>query len=204
MRLCSIPECGKPHMARGWCKAHYHRWSLYGDPVAGRTPHRQTWLSFIEALLYHGDDCLFWAHSCDPRGYAQVGVAGKTFGVSRLICEAVNGPPPSPTHEAAHSCGNGHLGCITKRHLSWKTHAENMADMIAHGRSTRGDRNLSAKLSESDVRAIRALKGQVSQKEIASRFGVSTTTVCSILNGRLWSWLHDDRGTERLSDKGDA
>jgi hypothetical protein len=31
-RTCSIPDCGKPHYARGWCPAHYHRWRNYGDP----------------------------------------------------------------------------------------------------------------------------------------------------------------------------
>ncbi|WP_292637037.1 hypothetical protein [Mesorhizobium sp.] len=53
---------------------------------------------------------------------------GKCRRVSRLVCEEVHGPPPSPDHEAAHSCDNGDLGCATKRHLSWKTPKENTAD----------------------------------------------------------------------------
>ena len=35
MRMCSISGCGKPHVARGCCSAHYWRWSKYGDPLGG-------------------------------------------------------------------------------------------------------------------------------------------------------------------------
>lgn len=30
---CSIPECGRPTLARGWCEAHYRRWRKHGDPL---------------------------------------------------------------------------------------------------------------------------------------------------------------------------
>lgn len=29
--LCSIPDCGKPHYGRGWCRLHYKRWYTHGD-----------------------------------------------------------------------------------------------------------------------------------------------------------------------------
>lgn len=29
-RLCSIDDCGKPFLARGWCSAHWTRWKRYG------------------------------------------------------------------------------------------------------------------------------------------------------------------------------
>ncbi|QZT60932.1 hypothetical protein [Mycolicibacterium austroafricanum] len=32
-RLCSIPERGRPHDARGWCRTHYTRWQRHGDPA---------------------------------------------------------------------------------------------------------------------------------------------------------------------------
>ncbi len=35
MRACSIEGCARPHLARGWCAAHYERWSKYGDPLGG-------------------------------------------------------------------------------------------------------------------------------------------------------------------------
>lgn len=39
-RTCSIPDCEKPHWARGWCSAHYQRWRrgipIQGEPVRSR------------------------------------------------------------------------------------------------------------------------------------------------------------------------
>lgn len=34
-RTCSIDDCGKPMLARGWCSAHWTRWKRHGDPMAG-------------------------------------------------------------------------------------------------------------------------------------------------------------------------
>lgn len=33
--ICSLPDCGKPQIARGWCNPHYLRWRNHGDPLAG-------------------------------------------------------------------------------------------------------------------------------------------------------------------------
>lgn len=33
-RTCSIPGCDQPYEARGWCRRHYKRARLYGDPEA--------------------------------------------------------------------------------------------------------------------------------------------------------------------------
>ncbi|GAA2485017.1 hypothetical protein GCM10010406_21590 [Streptomyces thermolineatus] len=35
--LCSIDNCTRPRLARGWCEAHYRRWRRHGAPLAGRT-----------------------------------------------------------------------------------------------------------------------------------------------------------------------
>lgn len=32
---CSIEDCGKPVVARGWCNSHYLRWRNNGDPLGG-------------------------------------------------------------------------------------------------------------------------------------------------------------------------
>lgn len=34
-RQCSIDECARPLVARGWCAAHYQRWKKYGTPLSG-------------------------------------------------------------------------------------------------------------------------------------------------------------------------
>lgn len=36
MRPCSIPECPRPLVARGWCHTHYEMWRRKGDPLAAK------------------------------------------------------------------------------------------------------------------------------------------------------------------------
>lgn len=142
---CSIEGCDKPAMSRGWCSAHWHRaYRNNGDPLAGRKPgakagEPQEYLRDV-VLPYNGEDCLTWPFGRSS-GYGKIHLTGGQYLVSRVVCETVNGPPPTARHEAAHSCGKGHEGCVNPRHLSWKTPAENWADKYAHGTDNRGERN---------------------------------------------------------------
>ena len=189
-RLCSIPECDKPIDSHGYCKLHADRWRRCGDPLVGRTPTGEPQRFYREVVLsYDGDECLAWPYARIAQGYGELVVDGQICLVSRLVCEAVNGPPPTPKHDAAHSCGNGHLSCVTKRHLSWKTRAENIADMVGHGTILRGEKSPSAKLTEGDVHRIRSLKGTTSQSQIARRFNVTPHTISDIYAGKTWDWL---------------
>ncbi len=188
-RICSIPHCGKPHFGRGWCAAHWKRWKKYGDPLGGGTGDGEPEKFLREVVIpYEGDDCLLWpfARTC---GYGVVRHNGSMKRVSRLVCERAHGQPPTPMHEAAHSCGKGHEGCVTKRHLSWKTPGDNTRDKIAHGTMLRGEAIGNAKLSEADVLAIRSSRGALSQREIAKIFGVSQGTVSLIHTGKIWAHL---------------
>jgi hypothetical protein len=132
-----------------------------------------------KALAYKGDECLFWPYSGKPGGYPQIWLDGTSKLLGRVVCERVHGPPPTPEHEAAHSCGRGNKGCITPRHLRWATHAENVADRVAHG---------TAKLTAKDVRAIRRMvsQGTRTQKQLAARFGVGEPTISKIVRREMW------------------
>lgn len=33
MRICTVKECDRKHVAKGYCKKHYQRWVKYGDPL---------------------------------------------------------------------------------------------------------------------------------------------------------------------------
>ena len=192
-RICSIPECGKPHEARGYCKMHYKRLSTHGDPLGGRTPDGELQRFFEEVVLpYDGNDCLVWPFSRDTNGRGQIKVGGKKVVVSRRVCEEANGPPPTPKHEAAHSCGNGHEGCVTKGHLVWKTPKQNSEDKIRHGTLIRGERCNFAKITESQAREILALKGKETLRSIAGRFGITQGAVSQIQNGKRWAWIQED------------
>jgi hypothetical protein len=172
-RICTIPNCGKKRFGHGLCSAHYYRWRTHGDPLGGGTPYGEPMRYFLnEVLSYEGDECLIWPYARNGAGYGHMLVDGRTQLISRLVCTAEFGPAP-PQHEAAHSCGKGHEGCVNPKHLRWATPVGNAADRLTHGTQVR-------KLSSAQVDEIRALKGVVSQTKLASRFGVNQTTVSRI------------------------
>jgi hypothetical protein len=182
-RICSIENCGKKVFARGWCSRHWHRWRYHGDPLKGGTANGEPLQYFQETILtYEGNECLTWPYATNSAGYAHMYVDGRTQLISRLICSEVYGPAP-PNHEAAHECGKGHLACVAKRHLSWKTPVSNAADRVGHGTQYRAD------LTDAQVREIRALRGVVSQFKIAAKFGIHQTVVSRIQLGKAWSWV---------------
>lgn len=189
-RLCSVPDCGKPHNCRGFCKKHYKRWTRHGDPLGGFTEIGAPLRFYNDVVLsYAGDGCLTWPYARTSDGYGAVTRDGKTAAVSRLLCEDMSGPPPTPDHQAAHECGNGHLACVAKGHISWKTPTENQADRLRHGTHVRGERNKIAKLTEPQVRAILSLKGKETHRQIAARYGVAPSTIYCIHTGRNWGWV---------------
>lgn len=192
MKICSIEGCTKPAKGRGWCHMHWRRWRTTGDPrKTNRTPLGEPQEFFKNTVLPHdGSDCLFWPYG-KISGSAVLWNGTRMERVARMVCEHENGPAPTEEHEAAHSCGNGHLGCVSRFHLRWKTHAENMAEMIDHGRSQRGEKSTSAKLTRQQVAEIRSRRGTILQREMADEFGVANTTICKIQIGQRWEWFNE-------------
>lgn len=145
---------------------------------------------------YSLDYCLIWPLSRDDKGYGIVSIDGKPRKVHRVMCEMVNGTPPTPTHEASHSCGRGHEACCNPRHLSWKTRAENQQDRREHG--TMAHQTWSKKkLNRAQVIEIRNLKGIKTEFEIGQMFNISPTNVNKIHNGERWQNLYPSPQRER-------
>lgn len=197
-KICTVEGCGKPFGAKGLCWSHYGRMRNHGDPLGGgpsRATVREPMRFYREVCLtYEGDQCLIWPYGKDRKGYGQLRVVNRKRTVSNLLCTDVYGEPPTPKHEAAHSCGNGTGGCVNKMHLSWKTRAENQADRIIHGTHQFGSNNHCAKLTEAQVLQIVGLEGKEKKEEIAAKFGVSANHVSSIHRGEAWGWF-TGRGT---------
>lgn len=190
-RQCSIEDCGRPYYARGLCTVHYARLRKHGDPHGGRRrAFNGETASFLEkAIQYQGTDCLAWPFCRKADGRGEVWFNGRLNLVHRVVCELVHGPAPTPKHVARHHCGKGHEGCCSPKHLAWGTPTENEADKLLHGTHNRGERNGQVKLTESDVRTIRALRGRKLQREVAAMFGINRTTVGQVQNGDRWGWL---------------
>jgi len=184
---CSVDGCTSAAIAKGLCDRHHKRLIHHGDPLRGGPFYGEP-ENFVENVVmpYEGDDCIIWPFATDASGYARV----RNIQITRVICERHNGPAPSDLHQAAHSCGKGSSGCVTKSHLLWKTRAENEADKLIHGTDMRGNKHHAAKLTEDDVRYIRSQRGVQKQSELAALFSVSVPTISGIQtrNGG-WSWL---------------
>jgi hypothetical protein len=187
-KICAIEGCGKPVIARGWCRKHYYRWKHHGHTGATRTPAGEA-MDYLKRIVlnFNGDECLTWPYYTSTYGYGIVTKDGKQIHATRVICEELYGHPPTPEHEAAHSCGRGHFGCITPRHLRWATPKENTEDKFLHGTVVHGESCHAAKLSASAVLAIYSLKGTDKQENIATAFNVTRRTVGRIWRREIWT-----------------
>lgn len=190
--ICSVPDCSNSAATRGFCARHYARFKRWGDPLGGRATNVGEPRRYLEAVVlpHTGDDCLIWPYGRSA-GYGAIysPAIGQNEFVHRIACAERHGPPPSPDHEAAHSCGNGHEGCVNPEHLRWATRGENAQDMVAHGRSCRAEKAHFTKLDEQKVREIRALKGVEPQRVTARRYGVSQPAIRYIQIRKNWAWV---------------
>ncbi len=128
---------------------------------------------------------------CDRDGYLRVRLVRegvrKRFNkmIHVLMIEAFVGPRPD-----GYVCR--HLNGINTdnrlENLAWGTPQDNSDDRARHGRTVRGSRFWSARLSENDVRQIRELRGshRISLRALAVAFGVRVSTIHCVVNGNSW------------------
>jgi hypothetical protein len=134
-----------------------------------------------------GLNCLPYPFSVNKQThYGQFGLDGKVLYAHRFMCELKNRPPPTPEHEAAHTCGNAHMKCINPNHLEWKTRLGNAQDRLKHGNYQDHAGMQHFRLSPEDVATILSLKGKVTQWELGKRYGVSRQTISGIHTGVLY------------------
>lgn len=119
----------------------------------------------------HEDWCLIWPFFREePIGRGKMG--GEW--AHRVMCEAVNGPPPPDKPQARHSCGNGDQGCVTPRHMHWGNNSQNQLDRTAHGRANTGKQH---KFTPQQIADIRAKYGEFTQTKLAEMYGCSLGTI---------------------------
>jgi NUMOD4 motif/HNH endonuclease len=105
----------------------------------------------------------------------------KRFQVHRLVLFAFKGLAPVGT-ECRHLDGN-HLN-NRPGNLEWATHTANMEDKEVHGTQTQGEDHPRAKLTDKQVREIRA--ASATHRELAQRYGVSQVAIHLIRARKTW------------------
>lgn len=142
---------------------------------------------FAAHVMEPSEGCRDWPYALRD-GYGTVVYDGRSWQVHVLTCIVWHGSRP-PGMEAAHSCGRSI--CWAGEHLRWDTHRSNLADRIAHGTIRRGEKNNKAKLTEAQVLEIRAryAVGGITQRELATEYGVSRPAVGYVIRRHTWHWL---------------
>lgn len=129
-------------------------------------------------LDYPHDYCLIWPFAKDNRvGRGLMAHNGKHGWAHRFMCELAYGPAPEGRPQAAHSCGNGHKGCINPRHLSWKSNSENQIDRTVHARTKRYEKRLGFTQEIADQIRARYGRKECTQVQLAKEYGCSLGTI---------------------------
>lgn len=138
------------------------------------------------------DECWGWRAQKRWDGYGRFVVKQKPQWAHRFSYELHHGPIAKGMH-VMHSCDTPE--CTNPKHLSLGTRAENMADMAAKRRSRHGSKSHTAKLTEDQVREIRALYwfkksgNQIVASnaiELSQRYGVTRGTITNAALANTW------------------
>lgn len=160
----------KPHPLKGRPSPHLGKPS----PLRGRGKYL-AWLK--DHVDHQGEGCLIWPFWRDPdHGGGRLGVNGKIYWAHNYMCNLVHGPAPTDKPQAAHSCGNRHLGCVHPKHLDWSDNSGNQRDRRAHGRPE-GGKGTRTHLTPAQVEEIRSAKGKIPQFTLARLLGVKRGTI---------------------------
>lgn len=130
--------------------------------------------------------CSVWLAGRNRQGYGRFVPPGakKTVFAHRWIWERLHGPIPNGLN-VLHKCD--FPPCVRDEHLFLGTLADNHADQVAKGRTLRGERTPSAKLTEAAIRDIRSKPLTKADREALSRkYGVGLTTIWDVARGRTW------------------
>lgn len=151
-------------------------------------------LSLAEKLDFYSipepnSGCTLWlGASHSPRGYGAVGHDGKkNIKPHRAAYELAHGSIPAGMH-VLHKCDNSY--CINPDHLFAGSHDDNMADMVAKGRSKHGEALPQTKLTSDQVYEIR--RSAESSRDAARIYGVHPTTIKAIRRRHLWAHLPEE------------
>src|SRR5699024_9385572 len=99
-KTCSIENCGKNIVARGWCVKHYYRWKRNGDPE------RLVSSDYPDTCSVDNCDRKFYAHNLCQKHYGRLRGSGDMNNQAR-------GPRPKTAEEFFSMYAQPDNGCLT-------------------------------------------------------------------------------------------
>ena len=115
------------------------------------------------------------------KGYGSFFFEGKNMYAHRVSYLLFKGPIPDGLF-VLHHCDN--RCCVNPAHLFLGTHNDNIADMVAKGRTARWDKKASTKLTPRLVEVIRKAEG--SSRFLGALFDVCHSTIQAIKKNKKW------------------
>jgi len=188
MKVCSLPQCERPHRSRGYCRLHDYR-QRNGLPLSapvktktfGTAPER-FWQKVAKSSP---DNCWLWLGWTNKDGYGEFRLSDKNWRAHRYSYFLLYGV--TDLH-ILHSCDTP--SCVNPHHLRTGTNHDNVQDKVSKGRQYKGMKHHQAKLTEAKVLwARRQLALGCKSSLIAKELGVSECTVCRIKYRKTWAHL---------------
>lgn len=175
------------------CSACYQR---KGRPKKIFPTEAERFWSKVTKLNDASGGCWIWNGNVGTEGYGLFNRSGPNrsgpnrgspVGAHRYSWELHFLKPSDRCVIVCHKCDN--RLCVNPDHLFLGSQDDNMKDMIAKGRSSRGEKNPNpnSKLTLSDVEKI--FVSTLSYSKLAKQFGVTKSTIGGIKTGRLWKKL---------------
>lgn len=142
-----------------------------------------------------GDDCWLWTGATTKFGHGVMNSGApkyRTLRAHRVSWELHNGPIPKGKC-VLHRCDVP--ACVNPSHLFVGTRGDNNQDMADKGRANgpqfRGESHPAAKLTEEDVRSIRAeyKATKPALRVLGEKYGVSLQTIFRIIKRQNWTHI---------------
>lgn len=157
--------------------------------MAGQSKFKPMLDRILSKCVVSDDGCLIWTGHTTPGGYGKIRARGTRLFIHRLAYELMVGEIRDGLC-VCHKCDNPR--CVNIDHLFLGTRADNNADKVRKNRQSRGsahsmpgERHPLAKLSVSQVMAIRETTGKT-QRQVAEEYGVSQSIVSRIITNKNW------------------
>lgn len=130
------------------------------------------------------DECWEWKGNIHQYGYGRILVDG-TLKLAHRVSYRINKSDPGEMC-VLHKCDNP--PCVNPNHLFLGTREDNNKDAARKGRTVNhsGESNPNVELTDKDVQEIRQLPDNIPNREIAQRYGVSTSTIGCIIRRETW------------------